>query len=173
MICSGCGAAMETADDLNSSQCPHCGLHFPDEKCDEVTVVGEPRDVGCPLCRVPLVSALVEDLPVSYCGHCQGFLAATEIFRIIVTKRRALYPPHENSTEPFDPAELERVLACPYCQRRMETHPYFGGGNVVVDTCEGCGLIWLDAGELSVIERYVPHIHQIEPTLILPGSVAI
>jgi len=60
------------------------------------------------------------------------------------------------------------VLTCPNCQQRMDTHPYFGGGNVVVDTCEGCGLIWLDAGELAIIERYVPHVHQIERTLPLP-----
>jgi hypothetical protein len=40
----------------------------------------------------------------------------------------------------------------------------------VVDTCEACGLIWLDADELAVIERYVPHQHKIERTLMLPGA---
>jgi Zn-finger nucleic acid-binding protein len=49
----------------------------------------------------------------------------------------------------------------------MDTHPYFGGGNAVVDTCERCGLIWLDAGELPIIERYIPHVRQIEAPLIL------
>ena len=49
----------------------------------------------------------------------------------------------------------------------MEAHPYFGGGNAVVDTCERCGLIWLDAGELAVIERYIPHRHNIEHALRL------
>jgi hypothetical protein len=39
----------------------------------------------------------------------------------------------------------------------MEAHPYFGGGNAVVDTCEVCESIWLDAGELAIIERYLPH----------------
>jgi Zn-finger nucleic acid-binding protein len=54
----------------------------------------------------------------------------------------------------------------------MDAHPYFGGGNAVVDTCERCGLVWLDAGELAIIERYVPHVHQIERTLRLPGATS-
>jgi hypothetical protein len=49
----------------------------------------------------------------------------------------------------------------------MEAHPYFAGGNAVVDTCERCQLIWLDAGELAIIERYIPHVRQIEAPLSL------
>ena len=97
-------------------------------------------------------------------------MAETDTFGVIVTKRRALHGPHENRTSPFDPSELKRVLTCPNCQQRMDTHPYFGGGNAVVDTCEGCGLIWLDAGELAIIERYLPHVHQIERTLTRYGA---
>ncbi|MCE9533959.1 MAG: hypothetical protein K8T89_22980 [Planctomycetes bacterium] len=38
----------------------------------------------------------------------------------------------------------------------MDTHPYGGGGSVVVDTCVCCELIWLDAGEIDVLARYRP-----------------
>jgi Zn-finger nucleic acid-binding protein len=38
----------------------------------------------------------------------------------------------------------------------MDTHPYGGGGNAVIDSCFVCRLVWLDAGELTVLERYVP-----------------
>ena len=31
----------------------------------------------------------------------------------------------------------------------MSTHPYYGPGNIVIDTCAGCGVIWLDFGELN------------------------
>jgi Zn-finger nucleic acid-binding protein len=30
-------------------------------------------------------------------------------------------------------------------------HPYYGPGNVVIDTCSRCDLIWLDFGELKQI----------------------
>ena len=83
----------------------------------------------------------------------------------IVSERRKRHGAHERVTEPFDPADLRRTLECPGCRKRMEPHPYFGGGNAVVDTCDRCNLIWLDAGELAIIERYVPQQHHIEPSL--------
>ena len=36
----------------------------------------------------------------------------------------------------------------------MDTHPYHAGGNAVIDTCDRCRLVWLDAGELTVIGSY-------------------
>jgi Zn-finger nucleic acid-binding protein len=171
MNCPGCGAAMEPVGNRNYFRCTHCdSYHFPEETGDRVAVVGEDTGALCPLCRVPLVSAHIDGETVCSCEHCRGFLAETSTFGLIVAKRRARHGPDASQPAPFDPAELRRVLTCPNCQRRMDAHPYLGGGNAVVDTCEGCGLIWLDAGELAVIARYVPHVPQIEPALTLPGS---
>jgi Zn-finger nucleic acid-binding protein len=116
--------------------------------------------------------ALIDGERVCYCDRCRGFLTKTATFGIIVTKRRANHDSHEQMPGPFDPAELKRVLNCPNCKSRMTAHPYFGGGNAVVDTCDRCGLIWLDAGELAVIERYIPYVHKIEPALHLPGATS-
>jgi Zn-finger nucleic acid-binding protein len=33
----------------------------------------------------------------------------------------------------------------------MTTHPYYGPGNVVIDNCPACAVIWLDHGELTAI----------------------
>jgi Zn-finger nucleic acid-binding protein len=33
----------------------------------------------------------------------------------------------------------------------MDVHPYYGPGNVVIDTCSGCDMVWLDHGELKQI----------------------
>jgi Zn-finger nucleic acid-binding protein len=33
----------------------------------------------------------------------------------------------------------------------MNVHPYYGPGNVVIDTCSRCDLVWLDFGELQQI----------------------
>jgi hypothetical protein len=35
----------------------------------------------------------------------------------------------------------------------METHPYYGPGNIVVDTCSECGYLWLDHGEITRVEN--------------------
>ncbi len=132
--------------------------------------VGQGPAVDCPVCRSPLGVTVIEDEAVYSCEQCNGFLAPMDTFSVIVAKRRALHGPHETRTDPFHPADLERILYCPGCQKRMDTHPYFGGGNAVVDTCEDCGLIWLDAGDLATIERYVPYVHQFERTLTPLGG---
>jgi Zn-finger nucleic acid-binding protein len=45
----------------------------------------------------------------------------------------------------------DKVLNCPLCKREMDKHIYGGGGNVNVDSCESCNVLWLDRGELSRI----------------------
>jgi Zn-finger nucleic acid-binding protein len=38
-----------------------------------------------------------------------------------------------------------------WCAADMSTHPYYGPGNVVIDTCDACHVVWLDFGELRQI----------------------
>jgi Zn-finger nucleic acid-binding protein len=158
MNCPDCGAPMEVVANRNYFHCSHCGnCEFTQETGDGVHVLGDPAGLNCPVCAKPLQTAVIEGEPVSYCARCRGFLTHLPTFGSIVSKRRALHGPHEEVFHLIDRAELKRVTHCPQCQARMETHPYFGGGAAVVDTCEQCQLIWLDAGELAIIERHVPH----------------
>ena len=171
MNCPGCGAAMRLVESRRHFRCEHCGtFHFPEETGDGVAVLDAPAGGDCPVCRRSLVQALLEGEQVAYCEQCRGFLTAQPAFARIVTRRRAKHGPNERRVEPFDATELRRKVNCPRCDRRMETHAYGGGGNAVVDSCERCRLVWLDAGELAVIERYLPHQHKIEPGLNLPGA---
>jgi Zn-finger nucleic acid-binding protein len=173
MNCPSCDVAMQPVGNRPHFHCPACtAFHFPEETGDGATVVGEPVGAACPVCQLPLQSALIEEETVCYCDRCRGFLTPIDSFGRIVGARRARRSPNEQRVAPFDPAELQRVLKCPDCGKRMDAHPYSGGGNAVVDTCERCNLIWLDAGELAVIERYISHVHRIEPSLTLPGATS-
>jgi hypothetical protein len=135
----------------NYFHCDHCNnFEFPEETGDGVCPAGDPAHVNCPVCAKEMQFATIED-------KCRGFLTPMRTFGMIVTKRRAFHGPNEEQFNPIDPAEIKRVLKCPSCQRRMDAHPYAGGGNAVVDTCETCSIIWLDAGELAIIERHIPH----------------
>jgi Zn-finger nucleic acid-binding protein len=159
---------MKSAGNRPHLICRNCRqFHFPEETGDGVTVKGEPTGAVCPVCGVPLKSAEIEGEAVCYCERCRGFLTQLESFTWIVAKRRSLRGATENCADPFDAVEMQRVLTCPNCREHMEAHPYFGGGNVVVDSCAKCQLIWLDAGELAIIERFVPHAHRIEGSLNL------
>jgi Zn-finger nucleic acid-binding protein len=50
-----------------------------------------------------------------------------------------------------DKDDLRRKINCPQCHRPMDAHFYAGPGNVVIDSCEECCLIWLDRGALMRI----------------------
>jgi Zn-finger nucleic acid-binding protein len=153
--------------------CEHCNnFEFPEETGDGVCVAGEPAHVNCPVCVKELQFAVIEGEAVAYCDKCRGFLTPMRTFSLIVFKRRALHTPNEERFDPFDPAELQRVLKCPSCHGRMDTHPYHGGGNAVVDTCEACSVIWLDAGELAIIERHIPHGMPRVPPPVLPTGTS-
>jgi Zn-finger nucleic acid-binding protein len=54
---------------------------------------------------------------------------------------------------PVRMAEVERQIYCPSCRRKMDTHPYGGPGNVVIDNCPRCKVNWLDHDELHRITR--------------------
>jgi Zn-finger nucleic acid-binding protein len=171
MNCPGCDVEMRRVGNRSHYQCPTCGaFHFPEDAGDGVQPAGEPVGAACPVCRLPLQSAVVEDETVCYCDRCRGFLTPIPAFARAVARRRARRGPEDPHPGPFDPAELRRELHCPNCSGRMDAHPYAGGGSAVVDACEACGLIWLDAGELTVIGRYVPRAHHIEPVQTLPGA---
>jgi Zn-finger nucleic acid-binding protein len=47
-----------------------------------------------------------------------------------------------------DNADADRKFACPLCGATMMGHPYGGPGNVNIDTCERCSVLWLDRNEL-------------------------
>ena len=46
---------------------------------------------------------------------------------------------------------MQRTLSCPRCSGRFETYAHSGPGNVVIDNCTKCDLIWLDFGEMRQI----------------------
>ena len=108
----------------------------------------------CPLCRAPLAKALLDDaFAVQHCERCRGILLARATFAEAIVRRRASDSGEPARPVPLDRRELERVIVCPSCRSRMDVHPYYGPGNVVIDSCQGCDLIWLDLGELEQITR--------------------
>lgn len=82
---------------------------------------------------------------ISYCADCRGMLVPMDDFRHVLTVMRAVEPPKWD--------QLHRRRSCPRCGREMETHLPGGAGNVILDTCEGCGVNWLDDGERERIAR--------------------
>jgi Zn-finger nucleic acid-binding protein len=157
MNCPNCGAALELLPGRTHLRCPYCtSLAFPEPVEEGVVVLGGDHPHDCPACHKRLAAAALDGERVGYCEGCRGILFSSDQFARAVARRRDAQPDRDRATEPIDLRELRRVLRCVRCGRRMDTHVYGGGGNAVIDTCEPCRLVWLDAGELTLLGRYVP-----------------
>jgi Zn-finger nucleic acid-binding protein len=130
-------------------QCAHCSsLVCPEPAADGLRVTAE-HGHKCPICRQALRRATLDDRDaVEICERCKGILLARRAFAVTLTARRRAAQPPSVTPSPVDHRELARRIECPNCAAVMVADWYYGPGNIVIDTCPACDLVWLDAGEL-------------------------
>ena len=158
MNCPNCGAPLHLDDGSTSVKCEYCDtIYRPEKNSDGVRVFDQASELLCPICQIPLMHATKARRRILYCTRCQGSLIAMAIFVELIAALRARRGQAADITPPPDPHELDRVVFCPRCGRRMDTHYYAGGGNVVIDDCSRCELNWLDGGELMAIALAPDH----------------
>jgi Zn-finger nucleic acid-binding protein len=153
MNCPRCGAPMNFIQERMYFQCPYCTtIHIPEVDDQGVQVHEIPGKVDCPLCGERLVQGALEKYaPLLVCPKCRGQLYSQGIFGRAVRQLRATARTPAVDPAMLNPDELHRTVNCPSCGKPMSTHPYGGPGNVVVDMCAVCGLVWLDYREIRRI----------------------
>lgn len=175
--CQKCGGVSNVVAGQSYYRCQFCtSLVQPVEVSgDRILPTGHSLESCCPCCSTSLQSGLMEGRNVLFCNECFGLLLRNADFGSIVSERVARRVGLEPAEpRPIDPTAYERRVACPSCKTKMDVHPYYGPGNVVVDTCGECGLIWLDHGEMTRVEqasgvRQAPWSQRSDVTPI-PGS---
>ncbi len=155
MNCPACGAPVTPKPDTEGYKCDYChAVFYPGEEDDGVVVLGDQPDPAtskaCPVCSQPLVQATVAKTPLLFCTECHGLLLPMPVLPDLIDAMRSGLAQPAVQTPP-DRGDLKRTVRCPQCHRRMDTHFYAGPGNVIVDSCGDCLLIWLDRGELTRI----------------------
>jgi Zn-finger nucleic acid-binding protein len=180
MNCSNCGAAMELIESRRYFRCRHCGtFHFPEPiDAEGIRIVGHPQDApGCPVCSTRMAHAVLDnDHPIDFCARCRGILLPRTTFATVVNVRRAWAASLPAEPVLLNRQELRRTIACPRCGGRFETYPHSGPGNVVIDACTGCDVIWLDFGEMKQIvdapgrDRGSQHIPRIDEEYVRRGA---
>lgn len=151
MNCPACGAPMQLKPGMDSFKCEYCqSVYLPEKNDDGVRVLGEPSGEDCPVCKTPLVMAALAKVRIIYCSGCRGMLIPMPVLEPLVEELEipagtAIAPPAADSND------LRRRVDCPHCHRPMDPHFYAGPGNVVIDSCEACTLLWLDQGKLTRI----------------------
>jgi len=155
--CENCGAPAVPLRTGGAAFCPYCGAYHAAPEAapthEGVIVRERAADMPCPLCADQLVEAVVADHPAMCCRRCGGIMCAMGAFALIVQARRAEFRGAELAPTLLNADELRRSVRCPRCRKTMSTHPYHGPGNIVIDVCTACRLVWLDRGELTVLER--------------------
>lgn len=153
--CQKCGGTAEVVAGQQYYNCVYCDslIQLTEVSQDRILPTGITLDCSCPTCNHPLQTGLIEKRRALFCGSCLGILIRHADFAGIVQERQARRAGLEPAEpRPIDPESLKREIRCPACSQRMDTHPYYGPGNIVVDTCGECGYLWLDHGEMTRVE---------------------
>jgi Zn-finger nucleic acid-binding protein len=151
MHCEHCGAAMRLDRGCGMLVCDYCDAErIPALDDDGVQIIG-PASKNCPVCAASLSDGLIEGFAVLYCTHCRGILIAMDIFPLLISDLRSHRERSPEIVQRRDEADAARRLHCPQCAGEMDGHPYGGGGNVNIDSCETCAVVWLDRRELRKI----------------------
>lgn len=157
MNCRNCGAPLPTDLENGRHVCDYCDtgiVPHPDSSLLEAVVdLGRDAGIDCPVCQNRMTAAQLDESPVSWCAGCRGMLFSDDVFALTVRSRRSLYRESGRIPKPLDPRAYDRRLSCSRCHRTMQVHPYYGPGNVVIDSCLPCRVVWVDAGEMTRIEQ--------------------
>lgn len=107
----------------------------------------------CPVCNVELQFVDYEGFRVRQCCLCRGHLVPLLRFKSI--KRVDRKSPDELKSEAkseFRKSSIE-TLKCPKCHLALEKRrvdlPFV---ELHTDVCEGCEVVWLDGGELALLQ---------------------
>ena len=105
----------------------------------------------CPRCARPaLEGSSLRGLSVARCAECEGTLAARrDLAGLLEVLARELIA-KVDVEQPVAPVpDAGGGLNCPSCSAGMEHFGYMGARQVMIDGCDACGVLWLDADELS------------------------
>lgn len=58
----------------------------------------------------------------------------------------------------IEPAEVTAPVRCPNCRLEMAAFEYAHDSGVVIQRCEGCNGLWLEAGQLAELAGYIEGI---------------
>lgn len=138
--------------------CDYCESQATPPLDDDGVLLLGPAKEKCPICQSGLSSGSLESFDLLFCERCRGMLIPMDDFQPLVAALRAHRGAPTSFLAPRSSADADRALKCPKCGAAMDGHPYGGGGNVNVDTCEACEAIWLDGGELRKVASAADHV---------------
>ncbi|OYT70004.1 MAG: hypothetical protein CFK49_02380 [Armatimonadetes bacterium JP3_11] len=132
------------------------------------------RERLCPVCQIELKPQVHLGVTIDVCPACAGiWFDEGELVRLhqlddeVLPRIDALYQPQVTSYDP----PWERL--CPNCRQLLRPYNYLYTSNIRLDTCEQCGGVWVDNGELEVMYRVLQDARAAEVPPDAKAQVAI
>ncbi|MDB4770659.1 zf-TFIIB domain-containing protein [bacterium] len=127
----------------------------PIEKTFELGGASQLRkaEIECPACRTDMVVCEIGMNEFAGCPACKGMLFQQPVFAKVSKHLRNQADLPEEIPPLMDHARLKAKRMCHSCGARLQTHSFCGPGKAVIDTCFRCGVIFLNAGELTKLVR--------------------
>jgi len=164
MNCTNCGAPLPPTSNI----CSFCHtLNDTDLRALGVrSRSSETVDRICPHCDINLVHTNIgtsKPLFIDRCPQCLGIFFDNGELESVVSDNvsnvyRIDYKRIEELSErerPVAPAsQIIRYVKCPICRKVMNRNAYGTRSGVIIDSCREDG-VWLDAGELGQISKWV------------------
>lgn len=160
MNCKHCFTPMELIEASDRFLCLICQYSAPVTPVapapagDAIEPLGKASSFQCQKCEaVELEIGRIQSTEVCFCDQCGGCLVDRVSFGELVALLRSRYKGADSGPVAFNPQWLQRQMDCPVCLDPMAAALFCGPGNVVVLTCEGCKISWVEKGDFSRIVR--------------------
>jgi Zn-finger nucleic acid-binding protein len=110
----------------------------------------EPPGPPCPRYGEGLRDGAYKKVPGAYCTGCGGLLVGQrDLRRFLEQLARDLLESIDADTPVRPVPDAGGGLRCPRCREVMEHYGYMGTRLVLIDRCDACAAVWLDADELG------------------------
>jgi len=111
-------------------------------------------EMKCPRCEDKLVSGTYEEHDAFHCHGCAGTLFQQAALGYTLERFSAdLYSQVPLATPVPKIGDKAGQISCPMCEKIMENYGYMGTGQVMLDACNACELVWVDALELAAMAK--------------------
>lgn len=107
----------------------------------------------CPHCRCDLAPVTYEGHRILRCETCGGHLLSSSVRRGIEQTAGSTRPELAGEALARYRGRRTERIACPRCLRTMDRRSLgLPGVNADFDVCRDCDLLWLDGGELAMVQ---------------------
>ncbi len=108
----------------------------------------------CPRCDGVLTIGTYENHEVHHCGACSGTLfSLPALGKTLERMSSDLFSKVSSDVPISELTDKGGVLQCPACSECMEHYGYMGSHKVMLDSCNQCNTVWVDALELAVMAQ--------------------